>query len=160
MIVFNLSCDAGHAFEGWFGSSDAYDRQHARGLLECPVCGVKAVTRRPSAPRLNLGGSAPPTRADQDTREGAAAVEDQATAARGRMIAAQTAFYQHLRQMLERSDNVGDRFAEEARRIHYKETPERQIHGLATREETAELLKEGIAVMPVPMRIPPKDELN
>ena len=76
------------------------------------------------------------------------------------MVAAQTAFYQHLRQMLGRSDDVGERFAEEARRIHYKETPERQIHGVATREETAELLEEGVAVLPLPFRIKRKDELN
>lgn len=76
------------------------------------------------------------------------------------MLAAQTAFYQHLRQMIERSDDVGERFAEEARRIHYKETPERQIHGVATREETAGLLEEGVSVLPLPFMVKRKDKLN
>ena len=159
MIVFDLECEAGHGFEGWFASTDAYEKQHSKGLLECPLCGIKSVTRRPSAPRLNLGATAP---ADEKARQavamsppGSSGADDQR-----RMAAAQTAFYQHLKQMLERSDDVGDRFAEEARRIHYKETPERQIHGSATREETIELIDEGIPVLPMPFTVKRKDELN
>lgn len=158
MIVFNLGCESGHRFEGWFGSTEEFDRQRERGMLECPVCGVKAVSRLPSAPRLNLvsTGKAEPA---GETSSLSSATDEESTA-RARMLAAQIAFYQHLRQMLERSDNVGGRFAEEARRIHYKETPERQIHGVATREETAELLEEGVAVLPLPFIVKRKDELN
>ena len=81
-------------------------------------------------------------------------------AERMRMLAAQTAFYQHLRAMLERSDDVGDNFAEEARKIHYKEAPERQIHGVTTRDEAIELLEEGVSVLPLPFGVKRKGELN
>lgn len=158
MIVFNLGCESGHQFEGWFGSTEDFDRQRERGMLECPVCGVKAVSRLPSAPRLNLvttGMAGPGGETNSPTP---AASEE--SVSRARMQAAQTAFYQHLRQMLDRSDDVGERFAEEARRIHYKETSERQIHGVATREETAELLEEGVAVLPLPFVVKRKGKLN
>jgi hypothetical protein len=158
MIVFNLGCDSGHQFEGWFGSTEDFDRQRERGMLECPICGVKAVSRLPSAPRLNLvsTGMAEPS----DKTDSPAPAGNEESASHAKRLAAQIAFYQHLRQMLDRSDDVGERFAEEARRIHYKETPERQIHGVATGEETAELLEEGVAVLPLPFRIKRKDELN
>jgi hypothetical protein len=161
MIVFNLGCESGHRFEGWFGSTEDYDGQRERGMLECPVCGAKAVSRLPSAPRLNLvsTGMAEPAGASMPV-DNAGSPASEESAAQARMVAAQTAFYRHLRQMLERSDDVGDRFAEEARRIHYQETPERQIHGVATREETAELLEEGVAVLPLPFRVKRRDELN
>jgi hypothetical protein len=158
MIVFNLGCESGHQFEGWFGSTEDFDRQRERGMLECPVCGVKAVSRLPSAPRLNLVSTGMAEPAEESSSVTPAANEE--SASRARMLAAQIAFYQHLRRMLERSDDVGERFAEEARRIHYKETPERQIHGVATREETAELLEEGVAVLPLPFIVKRRDELN
>jgi hypothetical protein len=158
MIVFNLGCGSGHQFEGWFGSTEDFDRQRERGMLECPVCGVKAVSRLPSAPRLNLVSTGMAESSGKTNSLTPAANEE--SASRARMLAAQTAFYQHLRRMLERSDDVGERFAEEARRIHYKETPERQIHGVATREETSELLEEGVAVLPLPFILKRKGELN
>ena len=158
MIVFNLGCESGHRFEGWFGSAAEFAQQRERGLLECPVCGIKAVSRLPSAPHLNLAatGRAEPGAAPAEAAP--PATEEAGT--RARMLAAQAAFYQHLRQMLERSDDVGERFAEEARRIHYKETAARQIHGVATREETVELLEEGVAVLPLPFPVKRRDELN
>ena len=158
MIVFNLGCETGHRFEGWFGSAEDFDWQRERGMLECPVCGVKAVSRLPSAPRLNLvtTGMAEP---GGETNSPAPA-DNEESASHARMLAARIAFYQHLRQMLDRSDDVGERFPEEARRIHYKETKERQIHGVATQEETAELLEEGVAVLPLPFGVKRKDKLN
>lgn len=158
MIVFNLGCEAGHLFEGWFASGEDFDRQRERGMLECPVCGVKAVSRLPSAPRLNLAATGKAEPGGETSSPAPAANEE--SASRAKMVEAQIAFYQQLRQMLERSDDVGERFAEEARRIHYKETPERQIHGVATREETAELLEEGVAVLPLPFMVKRKDKLN
>ena len=177
MIVFDLACDAGHGFEGWFASTDAYEQQRARGLLECPLCGIKSVTRRLSAPRLNLGAPMP-SREKEGRQQVATPSTDVAADNDARLEAAKTAFYQHLsqqlaamasdgqttvarvREMLERSEDVGDRFPEEARRIHYNEVPERQIHGCATRDETIELLDEGIAVLPMPFGIKRNDELN
>lgn len=158
MIVFNLGCDAGHRFEGWFASTDEYERQRSGELLECPVCGVTTVSRLPSAPRLNL---AAPTPAAQDTGASASLPANTEEAAnQTRMLAARTAFYEQMRRALQNSDDVGERFAEEARRIHYKETAERQIHGVATREETAELLDEGVAVLPLPMHLRRRNKLN
>ncbi|MEO8134190.1 MAG: DUF1178 family protein [Betaproteobacteria bacterium] len=157
MIVFNLCCHDGHRFEGWFASSDDFERQRGSGLLQCPVCGKKSIDKLPSAPRLNLtsSGSSPSVENEQVQLP----VAEEA-AGRAQMLAAQTAFYRHLRQMFERSDDVGERFAEEARRIHYKETPERQIHGVATRAETVELLEEGVAILPLPGLIKRKKDLN
>jgi hypothetical protein len=158
MIVFNLGCESGHRFEGWFGSAEDFDRQRERGMLDCPVCGIKAVSRLPSAPRLNLATTGMPEPGGESRSAAPGAGEEAAT--RAKMLAAQIAFYQHLRHMLDRSDDVGERFTEEARRIHYKETPERQIHGVATPKEAAELLEEGVAVLPLPFIIKRKDELN
>jgi hypothetical protein len=81
-------------------------------------------------------------------------------AERARMLAAQTEFYKQLRSMLDKSDDVGDRFAEEARKIHYKEIAPRQIHGVTSREEAVELLEEGVSVLPLPFGVKRKDELN
>ena len=160
MIVFNLACDNGHRFDGWFGSSGDYESQEARGLLACPVCGDKAKQKLLSAPRLNLGsGGAAPQEPSEDTPKPSVPLTAEA-AEKVRMIAAQTEFYKQLRKVLEKSDDVGDRFAEEARKIHYEETPPRQIHGVTSREEAIELLEEGIAVLPLPPGVKRHDELN
>lgn len=158
MIVFNLGCARGHRFDGWFGSSDDYASQCARGLLECPVCGDKQITKHLSAPRLNLnaGGGAETESKQSETNLPVTAEAVQ----RARMLAAQTEFYKQLRSMLEKSDDVGERFAEEARRIHYNEIEPRQIHGVTTREEAIELLEEGVSVLPLPFGVRRKDELN
>lgn len=137
MKVLDLQCAHGHGFEGWFGSEDDFQLQLARGLVECPVCGDTAVAKKLSAPRLNLGASAP---AESPKRE-VAAVDPQLQAAWMKMV----------RHVLANTEDVGDRFAEEARRIHYGETAERNIRGQASREETESLLEEGIAVMPLPI---------
>ena len=160
MIVFNLGCRLGHRFDGWFGSADDYESQQARDLLECPVCGDKAIVKHLSAPRLNLAGGSATEPAAAETSPGTAVAVTGESAERTRMLAAQTAFYQHLRAMLERSADVGDRFAEEARKIHYKEAPERQIHGVTTRDEAIELLEEGVSVLPLPFGVKRKGELN
>ncbi len=157
MIVFNLGCGDGHRFEGWFASGAAFERQQGSRQLECPVCGGHAIVKLPSAPRLNLTGApaSAPSASGKPQSPAATAAPGEA-----RMVAAQTEFYRHLRAMLERSVDVGERFAEEARRIHYKEAPGRQIHGVATRDETVELLEEGIAILPLPGIVKRKKDLN
>lgn len=137
MKVLDLQCAHGHGFEGWFGSEDDFQSQLTRGLVECPVCGDTAVAKKLSAPRLNLGASVP---AESPKRE-VAAVDPQLQAAWMKMV----------RHVLANTEDVGGRFAEEARRIHYGETAERNIRGQASREETESLLEEGIAVMPLPI---------
>jgi len=137
MKVFNLSCDNEHPFEGWFASAEEFDRQLEVQLVECPVCGSHAVRKLLSAPRLNLGAEAPETNAKQ-----AVAMPNDATM--------QSMLLQMARHIHANSEDVGDRFPEEARRIHYEEAPKRSIRGLASRDDAAQLADEGIEVMPVP----------
>jgi hypothetical protein len=158
MKVLNLQC-AGqqHSFEGWFASEDDFQDQVARGLLECPLCGAKDVLKLPSAPRLNLGAvrereqtpapaapsHPPPASSDMFAPAGA---QHQATLLRA------------LRDLVARTEDVGEHFAQEARRIHYGETEHRNIRGRASAREAMELLEEGIEVMPLPAAV--KDTLQ
>ena len=151
MKVLDLQCAHGHTFEGWFASEDDFQDQLTRRLLECPLCGDKAVTRLPSAPRLNLGATATPAR-DDVAAEGSPVAAGAPVAALP-PAALQSAWMHMVRRVMASTEDVGERFAEEARRMHYGETDERGIRGQATPEQTEELLEEGIAVMPLP--IPP-----
>jgi hypothetical protein len=128
--VFDLCCDAGHLFEGWFDSQDDFDAQQRDARIDCPLCGSALIRRRPSAPRLNLGALAQPAAADAAQM--------------------QNAIVQAAKQLIANTEDVGDRFAEEARRIHYKEVPERGIRGVASRAEAQGLAEEGIRVMAFP----------
>ena len=128
MIVLNLTCGIGHCFEAWFASAEAFDEQVAGGLVCCPQCQDTAVARLPSAPHVRRGQPQP---------------------------VAATAPEQAMREALERlareAEDVGQRFPEEARRIHYEEVPARSIRGQASVADTLELLDEGIAVLPLPV---------
>ncbi len=137
MKVFNLSCENNHPFEGWFASADEFDRQLAVKMVECPVCGSHAVRKLLSAPRLNLGAEAPESSAKQ-----AVAMPNDSTT--------QAMLLQMARHIHANTEDVGERFPEEARRIHYEEAPKRSIRGLASRDDAAQLAEEGIEVMPVP----------
>jgi hypothetical protein len=130
--VFDLCCDQHHLFEGWFASQEAYESQHERLAIECPLCGSARIQRLPSAPRLNFGAS--PTAGPKEP-----------DAARLQALAIQAA-----RRIVASTEDVGERFAEEARRIHYKEAPQRGIRGLASREETESLIEEGVKVLAFP----------
>ena len=142
MKVFNLSCSQDHRFEGWFGSEEDYGSQQSRGLLECPVCGDHAVQRMPSAPRLNLGAN-----------EGGPVQNAAATTAEpgDSVTTLQSMWLQAVRHVMSHTEDVGAQFAEEARRIHYGESPERPIRGQASRQEREELREEGIEVVPLPL---------
>ncbi|AOJ69459.1 MULTISPECIES: DUF1178 family protein [Burkholderia] len=140
MKVLDLQCPQGHRFEGWFASADEFEAQLSRKLVECPVCGATEVSRMPSAPRLNLSGA---TQAQPvDPRE----LQAQAMRA--------------LREVLAKTENVGERFAEEARRIHYNEAPARNIRGVTTPEDAQALAEEGIDVMPLPVPAALKEPLQ
>lgn len=143
MKVLDLQCPAQHVFEGWFGSEDDFQQQLARGLVECPFCGVPDISKKLSAPRLNLGASAPAQTSTQTVVSVPAGDESQQ--------AMQLAWFNMVREVLARTEDVGGRFVEEARRIHYGEAKQRGIRGQASREETEALLEEGIAVAPLPM---------
>ncbi|MEQ1805181.1 MAG: DUF1178 family protein [Burkholderiaceae bacterium] len=145
MKVLDLRCDLDHRFEGWFGGDADYESQHERSLIACPLCNSTAITRLPSAPRLNVSGAREPvsqtavvtTHASQDVVEP--------------IQAAQAAWLRAVRHMMVNTVDVGPRFAEEARRIHYGEKAQRGIRGQATREEAEALRDEGIEVMSVPL---------
>lgn len=142
--VFDLQCESGHVFEGWFASNEAYESQRDAGLLSCPVCESRQISKMLSAPRLNMGKG----RENAVSEAPAAGQPHAAGAPEPAQLQAQ--ILQYMRHVLRNADNVGDRFAQEARRMHEGEIEHRAIRGTATREERAELLEDGIAVMPVP----------
>ena len=137
MKVLNLQCGHHHTFEGWFGSEGDFQDQLARGLVECPLCGDARVTKMLSAPRLNLGG-----------RDDPAARQDLVAAPDATM---QAAWMKMVRHVMANTEDVGARFPEEARRMHYGETEERGIRGQASAQETQALVEEGIGVLPLPI---------
>lgn len=141
MIVFNLGCDKDHRFEGWFASAEAFEGQRARGLVSCPVCGSAAVERLPSAPYVV-------TR--QQTRPAGTPDTAVAAAPAAPMTPEAATVMALLRRLARESEDVGERFPEEARRIHYGDAEARSIRGQAGRDDLEELLEEGIMVLPVP----------
>ena len=143
MKVLNLRCAHDHRFEGWFASDDDFAAQGERGLIACPLCDDKRISRLPSAPRLNVSTQRGDTAAPPPAAEIAQA------RAQGRWLRA-------VREMLNRTEDVGDRFPEEARRIHYGETEERGIRGRASPEDADALREEGIDVVAMPVPEPLK----
>lgn len=156
MKVLNLQCAHQHGFEGWFGSEDDYQSQLARSLVECPVCGDKTIVKLPSAPRLNLGASAVPPNTPSTPSANSAHVAP----GDPEVQKMQAALWKMARHILANTEDVGERFAEESRKIHYGEAEERGIRGQASREETEALLEEGIAVMPLPLPAAFKETLQ
>ncbi len=152
MKVLDLQCINQHAFEGWFGSEDDFQRQLGAGQVECPLCGERDITKKLSAPRLNLGASVP-VESSTHTVQDLVAVPAAGPAAQsmGTMQAMHAAWLGMVRDVLAQTEDVGGRFAEEARRIHYGETKQRAIRGQASQGETEALLEEGISVMPLPL---------
>jgi hypothetical protein len=153
MKVLDLRCAAGHGFEGWFASEDDYGAQRERGLLDCPVCGNADIARLPSAPRLNLSGArepAPQAAAGREAAPGAGraaadvALPDPPAAAR---------LAEAVAALLAQCEDVGTRFAEEARRIHYGEREAGAIRGQATPAEREALADEGIEVFTLPVPV-------
>ncbi|MBK6594131.1 MAG: DUF1178 family protein [Burkholderiales bacterium] len=138
MKVLDLQCAHKHVFEGWFASETDFQDQHGRGLVECPVCGNATIVKMLSAPRLNFGNERELIQPSQEVaRPSVTAQSLHAT------------WMEVARLVVANTDDVGDQFAEEARRIHYGEAEERGIRGKASRDETASLIEEGIAVMPL-----------
>lgn len=140
MKVFDLQCDQGHVFEGWFASHDDYDGQQARGLVSCPVCASASVSKRLSAPHLKVAHLHAPV-------QPAAA---QGAPEAGQVAQFQAAMLKQVRDMVRKAENVGPRFAEEARRMHEGDAHERAIRGTSTPEERDALAEEGIDFMALP----------
>jgi hypothetical protein len=144
MKVLDLRCAQDHRFEGWFASEEDAQSQISRDLVQCPVCGDHAVSRLPSAPRLNLSGATakPASTQVRSDDEGKADAQQM-------MQALQAHYLKAVRQVLAQTEDVGERFVEEARRMHYQETPERGIRGSATLEDVQALADEGIETIPL-----------
>ena len=136
MILYELSCSSGHQFEAWFKSSTSFDEQNASGAVECPHCGDQQINKAPMAPNLGKGAN-----------------KNEPSEVRAREVAKQILkAVEKLRENVEKTcDDVGDEFAEEARRIHYGEAEEHGIYGEATEDEANELDEEGIKFSRIPL---------
>ena len=160
MKVIDLRCQSGHRFEGWFASDDDFLEQNGRGLIGCPLCNDTVVVRMPSAPRLNLSGATQPESQPERAADPAAAAAAASAAADNHSAALQARWLQMARRVLAHTEDVGDKFADEARRIHYGEVKERAIRGQASAEEREALREEGIEVHPLPLPAGFKDSLQ
>ena len=151
MIRYNLRCDRGHAFESWFQSSSAYESQEKRKLVSCPACGSVKVERAIMAPRIvgkkkDRAGPAPPS---------AASTEVAAPSSTPLMMAQERELRAKLKELrdhiVKNADNVGERFPNEARKMHYGDIEHRPIYGEASPEEARSLIDEGVEVSPLPV---------
>ena len=155
MIVYDLCCEAGHRFEGWFASSTDYSGQRERGFVTCPQCGSAAVEKAPMAPSVPRKGSQqqPAPSGDERRAVASAPLKPEVALALKKLGEAQ-------KRLLKDSTWVGDAFAENSRAMHYGEQEAKPIHGKATIKEAQSLLEEGIQVAPLPLPVAPPDELN
>lgn len=151
MKVLDLRCTHGHGFEGWFGSEDDFLAQNGAGRIECPLCGDRVVTRLLSAPRLNLSGAREVVPLAEPAA--ASARSSEVTIDRDSPAAAdlQAAWLGAVRKLMAETEDVGEAFPEEARRIHYGEASERSIRGQASAQEREALREEGIEVLALPV---------
>lgn len=179
MIVFDLSCEHGHAFEGWFGSSDDFASQKERGLLSCPQCGSPVVTKAPMAPSVPRKGnqmveSGPAGQGKQAGGRSAQQAEQEIVYTGGegesQMVSnapitpevqrALERLAEAQAKSLEKSKWVGTKFADDARAMHYGEQDVEPIHGETSLEEAQQLIDEGIDIAPLPFPVSPPKELN
>ena len=199
MKVLDLACQHSHSFEGWFGSEDDFQSQLTRGLVQCPICDDANITKKLSAPRLNISGAKrPEASSEQNTTDMQTAGDSKsANSATTNSIALhadsmpatglkdvkntakvpesdhplhalmsnpefQAAYMEMAKDVLAKTDDVGNDFAREARKIHYGKDKYKQrgIRGQASRDETMELLDEGIEVMPLPLPAALKNTLQ
>lgn len=158
MIVFDLHCDHGHRFEGWFGSSSDYEDQRERGLLTCPQCGSAEVGKAPMAPAVPAKSN---TRAETgNSPEVAETAPMSNTPMPEEVQKAIETLAKAQAKALEKSTYVGDKFATQSREMHYGERDEAPIHGQASLEEAKALADEGVPIAPLPFPVAPPDKLN
>ena len=152
MKVYNLACPLDHRFEGWFASEDDCLAQQDKGILACPVCDSTDISRMPSAPHIARSISTELAISKSDAANLSGDVVASASSDHSHLEAqVQAAFLKGMRDLMGRSEDVGNSFAEEARKIHYKESPERSIRGQTTLDEAESLREEGIDVLAMPM---------
>ena len=160
MIVFDLHCEHGHRFEGWFGSSDDYESQLARGLVECSECGTKQVSKAPMAPAVPAKGNTrpdTPVSAPVPAQEGAPISNREMPA---EVQQAMEKLAEAQAKALKGSTFVGEDFAKQSREMHYGERDEAPIHGQASLKEAKALVDEGVPVAPLPFPVAPPEKLN
>jgi len=143
MIVFELICPKNHRFEGWFGSSEDFDGQKQRGLLSCPSCGDAGIEKLLTA---KIRKMEPPPKPAKPSKSSSLPVA----------APSQAQLHQLIDHVLKTTEDVGNQFADEARRMHREEVPSRGIRGTASAAETEDLLDEGVPIMPLP--IPPQGD--
>lgn len=143
MIVFNLTCDNAHSFEGWFASAADFERQQNATQLNCPLCGSNTINKGLHAPYINSGIAPQPVPRAQPAQPAPATADQYIN-----IGAEVTKFIEHL---IANTEDVGNEFPEEARKIHYQEAPQRKIRGNASNDEVEELREEGIEVVAVPV---------
>lgn len=164
MIVFDLVCEPhGHKFEGWFGSSAEFDDQKASGLLTCPTCGSLSVSKGLMAPNVSAKGNQRPAAMlpvkghTPATSSGPVSNTSSIPAEQSEILKLAAEVQEKL---LEQSEWVGDEFPEKAREIHYGETEEKSVHGIATPDEVEALEEEGIEIAPLPLPVAPPESQN
>jgi hypothetical protein len=149
MIRYNLRCDAGHAFESWFQSSSAYESQEKRKLVSCPACGSTKVERAIMAPQIVS------KKKDRAEPAPAAATEAAAPSSTPLVMAQERELRAKLKELrdhiVKHADNVGERFPNEARKMHYGDIEHRPIYGEASPDEARSLIDEGVEVSPLPV---------
>jgi hypothetical protein len=158
VIVYNLACDQQHPFEGWFGSPADFENQRDGGLVECPLCGSSKVERKLHAPRINMGAAQSAASIASETQQATAVAADRGRAPAnlpseidlGQLREAIAAFAENVR---ENTEYVGEKFAEEARAMHYGEKPHKGIRGRADHETAQELREEGITFQSLPFPV-------
>ena len=152
MKVYNLACPLDHRFEGWFASEEDYLAQQDKGVLACPVCDSTEITRMPSAPHIGKSFSTELAIPKAESENLSGSVVALTGSDHSQLEAqVQAAFMKGMRELMGRSEDVGDSFADEARKMHYKESPERSIRGQTTLDEAEALRDEGIDVLSMPM---------
>lgn len=160
MIRYALRCESGHAFESWFADSSTYERQHARGLVTCPLCDSANVEKAIMAPRLGRTKTRKETDRGHgerpDATENLPVVQPPTERAEPLMMAPQerelVARLRELREhVAKNAENVGPRFSSEARKMHYGDIEQRAIYGEATPDEARSLIEEGVEVLPLPV---------
>lgn len=153
MIRYALACDHGHEFEGWFGSSVEFDRQQRTGLLECPTCGTSSVSKGLMAPAVSTSRQRA-ARSERAVEVAASAPTSQEVVNLSTLPDPKRKIVEEMRKlrdkMLKGSEDVGPRFGEEARKIHYGEAEARSIHGQASMREAKDLADEGVEFLPLP----------
>lgn len=158
MKVLDLQCVHQHVFEGWFGSEDDFASQLARGLVSCPLCGDQRIEKKLSAPRLNLRAGKQPAPVADDAPRSAVALSNHP--AHAELAELQARMLKAMREIVANTEDVGERFAEQARAMHHGEMAHRNIRGQATPEVALELIEEGVEVMPLPLLPPTRETLQ